>query len=130
MAPAIVAALGAFFMGVMAFYYRTPSVLGPFQTPGAPAPEAEAAPIYLSTTRIALMEQMADTERIPTDIALRLKKSKSTVVEQLENLCASGLAERISTPGKKFVFYRLSRAGRHALVHSPDAKKKPSLLPF
>ncbi len=131
MAPAIVAALGAFFMGVMAFYYRQPSVLGPFQTPSAPAPEAEPVPpVYLSTTRIALMEQLADTERIPTDIAIRLKKSKSTVVEQLDDLCASGLVERISTPGKKFVFYRLSRSGRLALVHSPDAKKKPSLLPF
>ena len=27
-----------------------------------------------------------------------------------------GLVERIQTPGRKFVFYRLSRAGRQALL--------------
>ena len=128
MAPAIVAALGAFFMGVMAFYYRQPSVLGPFETPTAQT--EMAPPIYLSETRVALMEQISDTSRIPTDIASRLNKSKSTVVEQLEDLCTSGLAERQQTPGKKFVFYRLTKSGRHALVHSPLAKKKHSILPF
>jgi DNA-binding MarR family transcriptional regulator len=83
-------------------------------------------PIYLSDSRLALMGELSQTERIPTDIALRLGKSKSTVVEQLDELCNLGLVERLAQPGKKFVFYRLSRSGRQALLQRADQQRQPS----
>ena len=126
-APAIVAALGAFFMAVMVFYYRSPSIFAP----SPPVQGPIATPIFLSDSRLALMGELSQTERIPTDIAIRLRKSKSTVVEQLDELCSLGLVERLAQPGKKFVFYRLSRNGRQALLQRADELKKPApSMPF
>ncbi len=122
MAPAIVAALGAFFMGVMVFYYRPPTLLGTMSSQEA----VMAPPIYLSDSRLSLMRELEYTERIPTDIAIRLEKSKSTVVEQLDELCTLGLVERLAQPGKKFVFYRLSRTGKQALLQQAARNQEPS----
>ena len=122
LAPAIVASLGAFFMAVMVFYYRAPPIFAPAQPVSGPI----ATPIYLSDSRLALMNELSQTERIPTDIAIRLGKSKSTVVEQLDELCSLGLVERLAQPGKKFVFYRLSRSGRQALLQQADEQRRPA----
>ncbi len=107
----VMMALGIILLGVLAFYFRP----APSAPPSAP-PVPEPAPILLSDSRMALLNELRGVERIPTDISERLGKSKATVVEQLDGLVQSGLVERVETPGRKFVFYRLTRAGRQALM--------------
>ncbi len=78
------------------------------------APEVQQA--FASETKVAILSDLRETERIPTDISARLGKSKATVSEHLEQLIAAGLVEKIETPGKKFVYYRISQKGRQALL--------------
>jgi DNA-binding MarR family transcriptional regulator len=105
----VLALLGILSLAVLAFYFRPQAVMAP----QAPAPPT---PIFLSDSRLALLSQLQTADRIPTDISTRLGKSKATVVEQLDGLVTAGLVERVSEPGRKFVFYRLTRAGRQALL--------------
>lgn len=67
-------------------------------------------------TRAGILQELSETEKIPTDISLRLGKSKATVIEHLDTLVQAELVERIETPGKKFVYYRLTQKGRQALL--------------
>lgn len=115
MAPVIVGALGALFMAVMAFYFQ-PRALSPT------APVLMQEQIVLSETRLQLLQELEGAERIPTDLASKLGKSKSTIVEHLEGLCNEGLVERVATPGRKFVFYRLSQPGRVLLLRRKQAQ--------
>jgi len=107
-APIALAAIGIFFMAVFAFYFR-PRLPAP---PTAPKPEM----IELSDTRLAILEDLEGADRIPTDIALRLERSKSTVVEHLEGLCRQGLVQKVEERGKKFVYYRLTHEGKSLLI--------------
>lgn len=67
-------------------------------------------------TRVEILQDLAQADRIPTDISTRIGKSKATVSEHLEQLMAAGLVEKVQTPGKKFVYYRLSGKGRSVLL--------------
>ncbi len=67
-------------------------------------------------TRAGIMEELSAADKIPTDLSARLGKSKATVVEHLEALLSAGFVERLATPGRKFVYYRLTRKGRQALL--------------
>jgi len=67
-------------------------------------------------TRAGIMEELSSADKIPTDISAKLGKSKASVVEHLSALMDAGLVERIATPGKKFVFYKLSQKGRQLLL--------------
>ena len=67
-------------------------------------------------TRAGIMEELSSADKIPTDISSKLGKSKASVVEHLSALMEAGLVERIATPGKKFVFYKLTQKGRQALL--------------
>lgn len=103
MAPLIVGGLASFFMLVMTFYYK-------------PTPQISSEHLNLGNTRMEILYQLEDADRIPTDISRKLKKSKSTVVEHLNYLCNQGLVQKISEPGKKFVFYRLTQSGRIVII--------------
>ncbi|MFH1095785.1 MAG: winged helix-turn-helix domain-containing protein [Candidatus Micrarchaeota archaeon] len=107
--PLVVALLGAFFAAVMMFYYKP--------RPSGPAPEM----IELSESRLAILQDLEMADRIPTDIALRISKSKSTVVEHLDGLCRQGLVLKVQEPGKKFVYYRLTQSGRVLLLKRRSA---------
>ena len=72
--------------------------------------------LFENETRAGIMKQLAEADRIPTDLANSLDKSKAAVVEHLDILMGEGLVERIETPGKKFVFYRLTQKGKQALL--------------
>ena len=109
-APLILGALGAIFMAVFAFY--------------APYRQQQVDNIVLSETRMKILNQLEEVDRIPTDISTRVKKSKSTTVEHLNALCDQGLVHRVATPGKKFVFYSLTQSGRILLLRK---KSKSSL---
>lgn len=67
-------------------------------------------------TRAGIMSQLGEADRIPTDLSSRLGKSKATIVEHLETLVAAGFVEKLATPGKKFVFYRLTHKGKIMLL--------------
>ncbi len=67
-------------------------------------------------TRRGIMRELSEAERIPTDLSLKLGKSKATVVEHLDKLVSARLVEKIETPGKKFVYYKLTGKGRTALL--------------
>ena len=67
-------------------------------------------------TRAGIMEELSSADKIPTDISNKLGKSKAAVVEHLAALSEAGLVERVATPGKKFVFYKLTQKGRQILL--------------
>ncbi len=67
-------------------------------------------------TRAGIMEQLSEADRIPTDLSSKLGKSKATISEHLEALQQAGLVEKLATPGRKFVYYRLTRKGKHLLL--------------
>jgi DNA-binding MarR family transcriptional regulator len=67
-------------------------------------------------TRAGIMDELSIADKIPTDLSMRLGKSKATVVEHLDALVCAGLVERIQTQGRKFVYYRLTQKGKQALL--------------
>lgn len=67
-------------------------------------------------TRAGIMAELSNADKIPTDLSLKLNKSKATVVEHLGALSGAGFVERVATPGRKYVFYRLTQKGRRALL--------------
>lgn len=67
-------------------------------------------------TRAGIMEELESSDKIPTDLSVKLGKSKATIVEHLDALLEAGFVEKLATPGKKFVFYRLTRKGKQALL--------------
>lgn len=110
-ATPVLGVLGILFLAVMAFYFRPQTLMAP----------PEAPPIYLSDTRLELIEALQEADRIPTDLSTMTGKSKSTVVEHLDGLVQSGLVERVETPGRKFVFYRLTHLGKDLLLRRKNA---------
>ena len=67
-------------------------------------------------TRAGILQELVQSDKIPTDLSARLGKSKATIVEHLEALSSAGFVEKLATPGKKFVFYRLTRKGKQAVL--------------
>lgn len=88
-----------------------------------PAPQAdlEVERLLSNNTRAGIMEELFVADKIPTDLSLRLGKSKATVVEHLDALVVAGLVEKIVTQGRKFVYYRLTQKGRQALLRKRSA---------
>jgi len=83
-----------------------------------PEPEHDEAEMHRtlsSETRIALLRELRQRDLTPTDLSLRLGKSKATVVEHLNKLVEAGFVEKKEEEGKKFVFYRLTRKGKAVL---------------
>jgi DNA-binding transcriptional ArsR family regulator len=78
--------------------------------------DALADELMRNQTRAGIMGELKDADRIPTDLSLRLGKSKSSIVEHLDALVEAGLVERMQQPGKKFVYYRLTQKGRQILL--------------
>ena len=72
--------------------------------------------LFENETRLGIVRQLAEADRIPTDLANSLDKSQAAVVEHLDILMSQGIVERLETPGKKFVFYRLTQKGKQALL--------------
>ncbi|MFA6489250.1 MAG: winged helix-turn-helix domain-containing protein [Candidatus Micrarchaeia archaeon] len=69
-----------------------------------------------NATRAGIMQELSGADRIPTDLSIKLGKSKATVVEHLTTLSSAGFVERVATPGRKYVFYRLTQKGKRALL--------------
>jgi|GEM_PF-2896652 len=80
--------------------------------------QIEAHRILSSPTRVEILNELSTNEKIPTDLSSRLKKSKATVIEHLERMREAGFVEKVQTPGKKFVYYRITSKGKTALLRS------------
>lgn len=79
------------------------------------ADDIEVHKALSNETRIDILNELSDVQRIPTDISSRLGKSKATISEHLERLIEAGLIERVEIPGKKFVYYKITSKGKDAL---------------
>ena len=101
--------LGAFLAVIIASYLI-------LQSRHAPVLDAAAEKLLDNPTRAGIMDELSEADRIPTDISNKLGKSKASVAEHLGALMEAGLVERVATPGKKFVFYKLTQKGRQALL--------------
>ena len=77
-------------------------------------PQAER--LLLNETRAGIMNELSVADKIPTDLSHRLGKSKAAIVEHLAELIEAGLVEKLETPGKKFVYYRITQKGRQILL--------------
>lgn len=102
--------LGAFLAVLVAAYLIV------FQARHGPVLDAATEKLLDNPTRAGIMEELSSADKIPTDISAKLGKSKAAVVEHLAALSEAGLVERIATPGKKFVFYKLTQKGRQMLL--------------
>ncbi len=101
--------LGAFLLVIIASYLI-------LQNRHEPMLDAATEKLLDNPTRAGIMEELSSADKIPTDISAKLGKSKASVVEHLSALMDAGLVERIATPGKKFVFYKLTQKGRQVLL--------------
>lgn len=102
--------LGIFVAAVVASYL----ILQQRQVTEQLDPQSER--LLENETRAGIMEELESADKIPTDLSAKLGKSKATIVEHLETLLEAGFVEKLATPGKKFVFYRLTRKGKQALL--------------
>ncbi len=102
--------LGIFVAAIVASYL----ILQQRQVTEQLDPQAER--LLENETRAGIMEELESADKIPTDLSAKLGKSKATIVEHLETLLGAGFVEKLATPGKKFVFYRLTRKGKQALL--------------
>ena len=101
--------LGAFLAIIVASYLI-------LQSRHEPLIDAATERLLENPTRAGIMEELSSADKIPTDLSAKLGKSKASVVEHLATLTDAGLVERIATPGKKFVFYKLTQKGRQLLL--------------
>jgi len=101
--------LGAFLAVLVASYLI-------LQSRHEPVFDAATVKLLDNPTRAGIMEELSSADKIPTDISSKLGKSKASVVEHLSALMEAGLVERTATPGKKFVFYKLTQKGRQLLL--------------
>ena len=101
--------LGAFLAVIVASYLI-------LQSRQPPLLDAATERLLENPTRAGIMDELSGADRIPTDISNKLGKSKASIVEHLGTLMEAGLVDRIATPGKKFVFYKLTQKGRQVLL--------------
>ena len=73
--------------------------------------------VVAENTKIRILHQLLLGPRIPADLSRKLGKTVPTILEHLATLENAGLVERREQPGRKYVFYALTRTGE-ALVSS------------
>lgn len=75
--------------------------------------------IKTSETKMEIIKELSKGQRTPSDLSRLLKKSKSTVVEHLDSLINAGLVNKIERPGRKWVFYSLTKNGYDIIEVKP-----------
>ncbi len=104
----IIQLLGALFIAIIVPYLLLQNK--------APEISPQERQLLANETRAGILQELDSADKIPTDLSNKLGKSKATIVEHLETLLSAGFVEKLVTPGKKFVFYRLTRKGRIAIL--------------
>ncbi|RLF34782.1 MAG: hypothetical protein DRM99_05885 [Thermoplasmata archaeon] len=77
--------------------------------------QRRATDLLSNDFRMQMLIELREADKIPTYFSNKYDKSKSTVSEHLEKLVQAGFVEKIEIPGKKFVYYRITRKGKDAL---------------
>ncbi|MCX8178399.1 MAG: winged helix-turn-helix domain-containing protein [Candidatus Aenigmarchaeota archaeon] len=72
-----------------------------------------------SKTKFEIIRHLSKGQKTPTDISRALGKAKSTIVEHLEELVELDLVQKTEQPGRKFVFYSLTKNGYRLLESKP-----------
>jgi len=69
-------------------------------------------------TRIEILKQLKERQKMPSELSKALGKNKSTISEHLKILSNAGLVQK--TPqGKKWVYYHLTDKGRTIVAEKP-----------
>lgn len=84
--------------------------------------EEKILKIISSETRRKIIKELSNGSRTPSDLSRILSKNKSTIVEHLDKLVEAGLVEKTEKPGKKWVFYSLSKEGESITSTRPSTK--------
>lgn len=75
--------------------------------------------IKASDTKMEIIKELSRGQRTPSDLSRLLKKSKSTIVEHLDALINAGFVSKIERPGRKWVFYSLTKNGYDIIEVKP-----------
>ncbi len=62
-----------------------------------------------------MLLELREADKVPTYFSTKYSRSKSTISEHLDKLVSAGLVEKVQEPGKKFVYYRITRDGKNIL---------------
>jgi len=73
--------------------------------------DREVLKVLAVDTRMDILKELSKGARMPSFLGKKLNKSDATIVEHLNKLEKAGLVKRIEAPGKRFVFYTLTRRG-------------------
>lgn len=82
-------------------------------------PKKDLLNILASETKMKILNELAKGRITPTDLSKRLNKGKSTIVEHLQELEKFGLVTKDEMPGRKWVFYSLTKEGYRVLEGRP-----------
>jgi len=63
-------------------------------------------------TRQQILNELIESEKIPSYFSNKLHKSRSTISEHLDKMVIAGLIEKKAEHGRKFVYYKLTRKGK------------------
>jgi len=66
-------------------------------------------------TRVKILKALEERRMTASELSRLLKKHVTTISEHLEILRKSNLVERIERPGRKWVYYKLTREGKKVL---------------
>ncbi|MBU5689984.1 MAG: winged helix-turn-helix domain-containing protein [Candidatus Aenigmatarchaeota archaeon] len=75
--------------------------------------------VMSSETKLEIIKLLSKRQMTPTDISRVMKKGKSTISEHLDELTKLNIVNKIEQPGKKFVFYSLTKDGHRLLAAKP-----------
>jgi DNA-binding transcriptional ArsR family regulator len=65
--------------------------------------------LLAADTRMDVLKELKSGNKTLSDLSKILNKDKSTLIEHLEKLTNAGLVKRIERPGRKWIFYTLTK---------------------
>jgi len=75
--------------------------------------------VVSADTRTEILHALESRQMTASELSRFLDKHVTTVAEHLDLLHQSNLIERIERPGRKWIYYRLSRLGKQILHPQP-----------
>ncbi len=69
----------------------------------------------IADTRVDILKALEERPMTASELSKKLKKHVTTISEHLELLKNSNLVERIERPGRKWVYYKLTKEGKKIL---------------
>jgi len=67
-------------------------------------------------TRTDILKSLSNRPMTASELSRKLSKHVTTISEHLQNLRNSNLVERVERPGRKWVYYRLTKPGK-SVIH-------------